>query len=805
MTEITWLTALLSPRSVSPHANFRSTDQVTPAGLLGLVVTADISDQKELASRLEHPLSDTEARLIEAAKASISLGTVTQGLDTLVEICSDDTGDDFGLRVAACLLASAVLSESDRPWHAVELLSRVMATAAVETDDDRILLAALAQQKAMRAYEAGERFESDRDEARDLIASVASGGLSRYPTSRGSRWPAATTNRHLVAALRDANQDLYDAAVGFPDTKTLQRWLKAPTSPLISAAISTGTNGSNKFVDERFAEFTMSSERSVRSQDPVDHPLWRSLMFFELVGHRRLVRTHRQRLGKLRMLRANGHVELCREGLRLLRQGEDAKALRLGLGLVRGGGPLAALAEEAKTIVAERLAPPLLREGELATLEAAAQLLNHEQAATALTHVLATLDQVPPASSFFQQAPAIRKEHLFKTAAALAPISNSVDELVETVLSSVRKIGPTNDQLLVRAHTRGLRSVDWDDVGQAAKERWAAWLHASDAPSLEGWSSMIDLVAPEFQDDTSAASARGSVPMSFDRIANELNAMMALNDAQPSYTGQLRASASDAVSRRLDEIRSQASKGMYSMYSTDAADLAVALIQHTNADLWASVTDFLLDEKLPRRMKAAALDRISGRPEVVPIATRQKLEGAAELLLAPRGFTSPFDAPDIDPFPPAVRALAALQVLTEAEVLSATAVLAAGSTTSKLEAARLLSTVVSTAAGVPQWAISIALQLSSDSSANVRAEVGRTLALAIHRSTFAIELLEERLLGLLAEDGILVPLLVLRGLSDGVEIDSQAIRDRIQDMAEHHLVFGVRVQAGLIADRLTAG
>lgn len=796
MTDISWLAALLSPRSVSPHPNFRSVDRVTPAGLLGLVTSGEDRDRDELAGRLERPLTSAETDLIEAASQSIQTRTMQSGVAELIRLSTNPGVSDAAMRVAAALFAASALSEMDEPGRAVELLDKVVRLLPDDTDDGRLLAGAVMQQQAMRACESGVPFQGARDRARYLLDTVDIVQVSRYPTSQGSRWPAATTNRNLLKALLEANQDLYDSALGFPDTKTLKRLLRTSNSPLVSAMIRHAGTGKREYIKEAFSAYALSSERSVRSQDPVDHPVWRSLMFFELVGHRRLARAYRQVLGELRMLRSQGQTELSREGLRLLRQADDAKRLRLALGLVRGGGPLAALTQEAETIVTHRLSSVLLREVELATLEASAQLLDTASADAAFTAVLGSLQDVPIETPFRRELAAIQVENRFRAAAALAPVAKRVNDLAMRVLDGIESTGPTGDELLVRAHARGVAPLDWEEVDESVKARWRMWLagREREPSTTAGWETLLNMVTPELRNDEVSAAAASGTP-TLDRVANELNVIMTSPEVSEQTTAWLRESASDLITERLDAARRDAAKGSFTMYSIEPADLAIALIQHAQADLWEPVTEYLLDPRLPRRMKTEALNRISSAPESVPDFVRRTFASRGTALFAADAVSSPFEPPEIDPYPAAVRVLAALGLSTIDDLLSALSTLAAGPVRSKLEAARTLSTIVATTLPTPEWAVSIALQLSSDANANVRAETGRTLAVVLKNTHFARALIESRLLGLLDEDGMLVPLLVLRGLTGDAEISPGVVRDRVSQMAQEHPVFGVRVQA----------
>lgn len=60
-----------------------------------------------------------------------------------------------------------------------------------------------------------------------------------------------------------------------------------------------------------------------------------------------------------------------------------------------------------------------------------------------------------------------------------------------------------------------------------------------------------------------------------------------------------------------------------------------------------------------------------------------------------------------------------------------------------------------------------------------------------------------RLSRLLHEDGILVPLLTLRGLNRDGGVLPDAVRAVVDDIARNHLVWGVRVEASRLFDAVT--
>lgn len=789
MTNLAWLASLLCPRSVSPHPNFSSIDEVTGPGVLGLVISGNGGDVDDALRRMDSELSDHEMQVVHSARKATSFGLVEEGATELADLSVARDLRDPALRSAAAMIAAVSLAEVDRHADAVDVIRHATAFLDGSLSGGRLLLGALKQQEAFRALEAGAEWRRQRSEARELLASVRVAELPVYPTSKGARWNARSTNQNMLRALRESNTDLFNAEIGFPSTAELKRLLKE-MSPLGTSNLVSGRSGADAFIEESFARFAMSGDRKIRSRDPVDQPVWRSQMYFELVGNRGQARARRRELGQLRLMRSpRTEVAPFSDGLRLLRQSGDTKLLRLAHGVVRSGGPLPALVNEVHAIVDHRLLPIQLRAGELATLEAGAQLLSTDVASTALTAVFAAMDVMPVAFDLQREIPSVHFERLAKAAAALAPVAGRVDDLAAKTLDLVERINATSDELLVRALATAVSNVDWSETSRSVRDRWANWL--SGMEGAEGWRPLVNLLAPVLL-QVEPVAVEVKRPLTLERLGHELNAVIR-GVTEPPYW--LRDRAIELVEARLQEIRQQAARGMFSGYTSDAADLGVALVHLLDADLWAPVAEFLVDPVVPRSAKSDALLRIASRPDIVPLTVRDAFARNVDELLGAPSFQSPFDPPFVDPNPAAVRLFTALGIYTSTDSLEAVASLASAGARERLEACRVLTTVLLSYDSAPEWAVSMAIQLSTDSNENVRAETGRNLALAMQSSTFASELLERCLVSLLEEDGILVPLLALRGLSEDAALRAGAIRDHVEVMAERHPVLGVRIQA----------
>lgn len=798
MTELQWIAALLSPRSVAPHPNFRSADEVTPAGRLALIVQGRGYEQDNAVS---DPNGEDVGRLLEAAENCFNADLGPECTTALIAYARK-RGVDTGQATAAALLASVALSDADRQGDAVELLrGQISRRRSDGSESDRIFLRGLMyQQLAMRTMEMGEPDRRARQRAQDLLAIVDAREMSRYPVSKGSRWTALATNRQMLIATQSANSSLFDHDIFFPGTSLLKQWLRRPISDLTASVELSESAAHDALINEQYAYFALSNERSIRNEDPVDAPHWRANLYFELIGHYQRARHSRRQLGQLRLMRsAPDSTGGARDGLRLLRHAGDLKAYKLALDFVRGHGPLAILHTETEHVIRHRLSPKLLRNVEIATLESGAQTLSQESAGSALDGLFRALIEGPNPNLPQRELPVIRAEQLFQAAAAIAPVADRVPELAERVLDSAIAAGPTDDQLLTRAHARAVSPVDWKGLSPQLVARWREWI--SDQEATRGWEDLTVNIGPLLR-APEASTPEPSSDVTLQRVVGELNALIAGATA-PAWLSDR---ATELIEPLLVRDRLAAERGMHSFSGFNAADVAVGLIQFADAQsLWDPLTDFLTDRNVMRDHKTAALNRLGESRDQIPETVREKFIDSSDSLLLHSGVTSPFSADDITPYPAALRALAAMDAIDQGRLLSGVLQLAAGDERSRLEAARTLTSLVRRAGVLDQWMSASILQLSNDTSANVRAETGRALALAITRAQFARPLMSERLLDLLREDGILVPLLVLRGMTEDRSLPVDSIEAEVHRLSQRHIAHGVRLQATILIQTATPG
>lgn len=795
MTEMEWIAALLCPRSVSPHPNFGSRDLVTPAGLLGLLIQGRGYDLEDFAEIVKGREKKRAHRFLQAAADSFDHELRNAAVADLVSI-SEAPRADLAMRTAAALLAAVTMAELDRHDEAVQFLRRLLERRfySSSSSDVMFLSGLLTQQLAMRSIEAGAPDRRSREDAKLRLSGAKPSELSRYPVSLGSRWGAAGTNREMLKAAVAANERLFETDVFFPDAKLLRRWLRRPTPAITAGVLLSEAGAGTAYIQEQYKNFTLSQERTLRSSDIVDAPHWRSHLFFELIGHLQEARDARRDLAQLRLMRQPNNPEFgTQESLSLLRLSGDAKSLKLALDHIRSHGPLAALKAETERVVERRLAPRLLRNVEIATLEAGAQTLGAPIADSAFEAVLAALEVGPNTATIQRELPVIRTEQLFQAAAALAPVAGRLNDLASYLLDSILSFGATDDQLLARAHARGIGPIDWENLDPDLAVRWRAW--ATNSALSRGWEPVSAVVSPLLRSSDRAAVSHEPDDVTLQVLVGELNAIIGGAPAPQWLVDR----GAVLLAEMLEGARREAARGVYSMYGFNPADIAVGLIQFAGAkQLWPAVSGYLTDPRVLRDGKTAALNRLAAAPEIVPEPVRGQFSTYARDLLELTDVALPFAGDEVTPYPAAVRALAALNILDNHDLLLSVLKLASGDRRARLEAARTLTAIVRTSRSVEQWIVATTLQLSNDQHPNVQAEIGRALALIISRADFAREPATRRLLELLGADGILVPLLVLRGMTEEASIPSQAVRARVEQLALEHLALGVRVQAGIL-------
>ncbi len=361
-----WLAATLSPGDVAPHEDF-SGDAITPEGLLGLTVQGRFQALDRRMPDARFP-DGPDAEVISLARDLLLVERMEEAARALSLLVAGGDLPDEACATAATLLAVVAFAELDDYDSAIAALDVGLDLVRTNQGPDALLLeAALSQQRALRLAElSGDGLEEARRTVA-LLASVDIRQLSKFPTSRSVSGGSTATYRNIIRALRSSAEQFIVLAGVIPDPQAWRRFVRAGENVLALRSTFAALSGYMAFVDETFDVETLSRERTWRSEDAVDSPIWRALLNRELLGNRQDVRRLRSQLGQLRFVRPVAEDDTWRQqdAIRFLRHSEDLKRLNLALSKLRASGPLAALARDARRVIGRRLAPERLRDFEL--------------------------------------------------------------------------------------------------------------------------------------------------------------------------------------------------------------------------------------------------------------------------------------------------------------------------------------------------------------------------------------------------------------------------------------------------------
>jgi len=793
--EMSWHAAVLRPRDIAPHPNFMSSEAPSSQGLLALLVLGRHFDFARLTDPLASPESgqqqiweannELSASMLRMANASLSFGSVREGADGLAKVAAD--AQDDGLRTAASLLAAVAYAECDDYSACLSVLALAVATVSKENG---LCAAALRLQQSLRRRDC-----SDSDgvaealQAATLIETLEEPTSSEFAVSRGVSWTSEETLRLIreglatsaLAASVDFSREI--SGDGQPRVTWEDVVRRQPSITELQAA-ALRAMGYEAFVADLFKARTggtgLGEWRFGSSDD--DQYVWAAELQDELYG-RPSARQSRLRLAQLRALNLppSPTTAAGQDVLRLLRHSSDAAALASAIRWMQAGGPLSAVQEDALQILRNRLHPPRVGKGELTVLRAAAVLLDEPTAAHAFRELLpsAGADLDTPGH---WSARSSDLEASWPAVAALGAAGGLNEEACTALVGAAAQ--EPEDPLIDRAFLAAAWELDWTGLStptsQACRQRLSdqTWPH----PGL------AEHVLSQLGVNPVSAIPRGE-DADFELIAQSLNATMRGATFPPELLPHAVKLARDA----LRSVRKEASEGRYGFGAASPADLAVGLsIYAETLDLWPSLVEFLTDPSVGRAETSAAFERLAVTPAAVPADVAAALHASLDSILF-RTFEHFGPAPS--PYPAALRCFIALGVLDDAQAMLFCAQLAgSGGPSGRHEAARTVVAACRTAHPA-SWLPAFALQYSYDEVTEVRAEAGRGLGLLLGVDAGPGVAVEQRLTELLAEDGLLIPLLALRGLEELNRSLGASVSAVVEVQANEHQARSVREAA----------
>lgn len=782
---LAWLAAVLAPRHVA--SELESVDpamQVSgPARLAAVILGKQRSTHR--SSMGEAASTDFVTLVANCLKSDTVAVSVADLGRRLTDTPPNDLAESASLALVLCS-AAAELDEYDTGLQVLD--QHIRRLSHERTSDATLLMAALSQQRALRLRDAGREFVSEVFKAGDLVWRVDAANCSAFGVeSRVSASSTETIERILA--------DLMDAAVSLLPRQEVN------VEAFVERARSFGQGGiagvklQNRVAERRAYTYSAHVQQAFSKQfrkpgqtviGGSAPDLFYELLTLELFGHG-AVYALRKELALLRLVQGYGGATEMSDTLRLLRQSGAKKELDLVLRRLRDAGPLAVLSFDARQILRARLAPERLRVTELRVLEASADILAPTEASVALDAVLASLlAGGPPDPAGTWQALTLRKESAWRAAAALSAVCSRTNEVLSLLLEEARR-QEEEDQLLDGALAKALRMLDWRSLPESLAQTWREL--------AEGRADILPATSEFLMQQLGDRLPESKSHSTLDHLIFKLNA--ALRDGVTDSA--LIAEGVPLARQEMERIRSTALQGVYSTGGIHPADVAAALIGVSNAvDLWPDLSNFLLDARVQRDDRTPGFERLVRSRPPLPREVEEQFSSRAARLIDEAGVG--FLEPQTVPYPAALRFIAAYNLIGDADLYDQIARLAGSSASSaRREAA---STIAAIAGGRSQSGlIGLALPLSRDDDATVRANAGRALAAFAGSSDQLSSVALRRLADLLAEDGLVTPLLVLRGLGDNLDALERLpgeVYAQIGSMSNNHPSRLIRAEASRV-------
>ncbi|WP_327300659.1 hypothetical protein [Streptomyces goshikiensis] len=753
---LAWIVAVLRPLDIAPHPNFNDPKHGSlPYAQLAGIVSGD-PHRSRISTDIEGEAEESDQGVRYAAMSLTNEG-ILEGLNGLVQEVLQGESTDRARRSALGLLACCAAAELEEYGKCDAVLQFLLRETPAVDPESKLVRAALLQQQCLRFRDSGRSYESQTDEVLRLLQEVDGFRFSDFTMSPGATVSPSECLQFVVDSLRQAAWSLVPmrsivdesdrASTLVPTWKKMVRTSKSNQALKIDQARASEYS---KFLEDAFARMFRSQARNFGGRGAPT--LFYASLNFELLGDFSVYRLRKENaLMKLVQCMSAAHPDAndVSDALRLLRHSNAKAEIDLTVERIRASGPLEALRNDAMQILRNRTDPQMWRAAELRVINATADLMSQGEALSALTAVRQVIEaggaHVAPGSS---QLKVVRLEAAWIAASRLANFADEDDQIASLLLEAARD-GRPGDELWDKAIGRSLKNLNWGNVSTSGLEQWRSFLNSSGS-RMDASKSVFEALA-----DRQSTSV-GSAIEDLEDVANRVNAV--INGAEMSAAEV--ATSVEIVRESLIRIKEEASGGVYAFRMLDSADVAAALIAYAGVvELWDSLAEFFADRQIQRSDKSAALDRLSFEVDEVPQSVMEVFrQSGATLLEAPIG---PFEGGVVTPFPAALRFLSVHQIIGEMEAFSLIARMSgSGDAETREEASRTVAILSSRMTS--SWLISQAMQFSHDLEPSVRAHAARALALFSSSSSEFGSVAGGRLEAMMQEEGILVPLLVIR-------------------------------------------
>ncbi|MFB6610238.1 hypothetical protein ACFCVO_07965 [Agromyces sp. NPDC056379] len=771
--QIEWLMACLAPWTVSPHPNF-SEDDVAGASRLALVTEMRLDRESGRYGNADYSESALwPERLVAAARSSIEANTQVAAIELLWELAFDDSLP-AGARTAAALYGSVGLADVDHADKAVGRLTRLIAELEMpanggDTPTFGLLLGALHLQLSARNYDIGA-FEDARaaaDAALRWLPQAAERHYDKFSVSRGISWGSSTVQRDVAKSMKQhaiSTKSLLEGISG-------ELWVSVVRSRInwVDARLRSVSAARDEMVvrDAFEKRFDSTSGARVFAREAPYERGYSVLLIAELSGSVSRIRSERESLGKVLLVSSRQDVHATAEAVKLLRQAKATKPLESAVRWLRGQGPSNVLRIDSERILerGQRLAN--VTEADLIVLAASADYLLPED----LRLAVQIAANYPNAERRAGQAGWSIQDKMWKAISKLVEDSGE-DEFVAVLAIEALESGEVN-QPMSTTIGQALEKLDWALVTSETAKRFKTWLQMLPDASDRDENEYVRFVLRERFPNEAVAL----LPSPVGRLA--LLADEGLGDGQD-------ASDIDKASLELSQfLKAEAANsidGRISFGGTSTADVAAAFaIRFSDDRVWETLTEYLSDARVHAQLKQRALDRIASFSNAVPQNIQSRLKSSWAGVIDSKRDDGMFGEPPLPVFAAAVRAGGSIGAITEQDALDSVMALAAANEQARIQAARTIPYVLDL--GDPTWGHTLLLQMARDSNPDVRAAAGQSMVLSLRANSGLNGAVHERVLTLLSEDGIRVPLGVLHGIQRAVSTTD--LPDTLTDLMKH--------------------
>ncbi|GAA4978172.1 hypothetical protein GCM10025792_23990 [Pseudonocardia tropica] len=274
-------------------------------------------------------------------------------------------------------------------------------------------------------------------------------------------------------------------------------------------------------------------------------------------------------------------------------------------------------------------------------------------------------------------------------------------------------------------------------------------------------------------------------------VVVELQAGRSVND-------QFIDKAVESCLQELDRVRTDASRGSHSMGGPSAFRLSVELAMYGAARLWAPLIGALSDPNVAQIDKGDGLAQLAAQ-ETLPMSVSASLRESWSAIS--NAAQDPFHESNHPRYVGSILRLGyRIDAISRGDYVVRVSKLSSGSALEQIQALGVLAWCT-LEESLQVWASTLALQLSLSLDPAVRANSGFCLSrhLCTFRAGLVPELVTGRLVELLAEDGVTVPELALRGLGENPTLRRDQVPlevlAQVRLAANEHISSSVRAAA----------